>query len=327
MKRREFIALIGGALAWPLAASSQQTAMPVIGFLGATTADNYADRLGSFRQGLKEAGYVEGRNVAIEYRWAEYDNTRLPALAAELVSQGVAVIVAGGGAPAAFAAKAATAVIPIVFASAVDPVQAGLVASLNRPGANVTGVTNLNEEVGQKRLEMLHELLPKATIIALLVNPTNPLGGKQYVDALQPTARALGMDLHIVQARTERDLDAAFQRVAQLRADALVISPDLFFRAQTDQLAARALSQALPTIYQYRGFVAAGGLVSYGTDETEYYRLVGFQTAKILNGAKPADLPVQQSTKVELIINLKTAKALGITVPPALSARADEVIE
>jgi putative ABC transport system substrate-binding protein len=327
MRRRAFIALIGGAVAWPLAVHAQQTPLPVIGFLGATAADQYAIRLRAFRQGLKEAGYVEDQNVAIEYRWAEGQNMRLPALAAELVRRQVTVIAAGGGTPSALAAKAATATIPIVFAVAVDPVQVGLVASLNRPGGNVTGVTNLNEEVGQKRLELLRDLLPKATTVAVLVNPTSSTIAERYMRVLQPTGRALGMQLHVLQASTEHDLDAAFQRVAQLGADALVISPDVFFSSQSEQIAARALRQAVPAIFQYRRFAAAGGLVSFGTDETEYYRLVGIQTAKILSGAKPADLPVRRSTKVELIINLKTATALGITVPPSIVARADEVVE
>jgi putative ABC transport system substrate-binding protein len=326
--RRAFISLVGSAaVAWPFAARAQQTPLPVIGFLGATTSDHNAIRLSAFRQGLEGAGYVDGRTVAIEYRWAEGDNKRLPALAAELVRRQVAVIVAAGGTPSALAAKAATATIPVVFGIAVDPVEVGLVASLKRPGGNVTGVTNLNEEVAPKRLEVLRELLPRATTIGVLVNPTSTTIAERFPLALQPTARALGMQLHVVHASTERDFDTVFAALAQLRADALVISPDDFFNSHGEQLAARALRQALPAIHQYRPFAAAGGLVSYGSNETEYYRLVGIQVGKVLNGEKPADLPVQQSTKVELIVNVKTAKALGVTLPLTLTVRADELIE
>jgi putative ABC transport system substrate-binding protein len=325
MRRRAFITVVIGAAAWPLGAPAQQTP-PVIGFLGATTPTHYAARLGSFREGLKEAGYVEGRNLAIEYRWAEFDYSRLPVLAAELVARHIAVMVAGGGTASALAAKAATATIPIVFASAADPVALGLVASLSHPGGNVTGVSNQNSAIGSKDLEIVHELLPKATAVAVLVNPTNPLS-EQFLHDVQPTARALGVELHILQASTRREIEAAFQRVAELRANALVISPDLLFYSETERIAARALSQALPAVSRYRPFVAAGGLASYGTSESEYYRAVGALTGKILNGANPADLPVEQSTKVELIINLKTAKALGINVPVTLTGRADEVIE
>jgi putative ABC transport system substrate-binding protein len=327
MKRRDFITLLGGAAAaWPLAARAQQPAMPVIGFLSSASPDSYATRLRAFRQGLKEAGYVEGQNLEIEYRWAEGQYNRLPELAAELVHRQVAVIVAGGGTPSAVAAKAATTTIPIVFAVAVDPIETGLVASLSRPGGNLTGVTNLNVEVGQKRLELLHELLPTATIIAVLVNPTSPTT-EPFLRALQPAARALGLQLHVLNASTDRDFDTVFATLGRLRAGALLISPDLFFYARVEQLAALSLRHAVPAIHQYRPFVAAGGLMSYASDETEYYRLVGIYAGKILKGDKPADLPVVQSTKVELIINLKTAKALGITVPLPLLGRADEVIE
>ena len=326
--RRAFISLVGSAVvAWPFAARAQQTPLPVIGLLGAATSHQNAIRLSAFRQGLEEAGYVDGRTVTIEYRWAEGDNKRLPALAAELVRRRVAVIVAAGGTPSALAAKAATVTIPVVFGIAVDPGEVGLVASLNRPGGNVTGVTNLNEEVAPKRLELLRELLPRAATIGVLVNPTSTTIAERFPLALQPTARALAMQLHVVHASAERDFDTVFAALAQLRADALVISPDDFFNSYGEQLAARALRQALPTIHQYRPFAAAGGLVSYGSNETEYDRLVGIQVGKVLNGEKPAELPVQQSTKVELIINLKTAKTLGITVPLTLSVRADELIE
>jgi putative tryptophan/tyrosine transport system substrate-binding protein len=326
--RRQFISALGGAaVAWPMTATAQQPAMPVIGFLGSASPDDYAMRLRAFREGLKEAEYVEGQNVAIEYRWAEGQNSRLPTLAAELVQRQVAEIIAAGGTPSAVAAKAATATIPIVFAVAVDPVDAGLVASLNRPGGNITGVTNLNVEIGPKRLELVRELLPKAKIVAVLVNPTGPTLSEPFLRPMQAAASALGLQLHILNASTERDFDPVFATMVQLRADALVIGPDTFFNTRSDRLAALSLRHALPAIFQYRAFAAAGGLISYGTDETEYYRLVGSYAGRILKGEKPADLPVQQSTKIELIVNLKTAKALGLTVPLALLGRADEVIE
>ena len=323
MKRREFIALVGGVATWPLAARAQQ---PVIGFLGSASPNEYAIRLGAFRQGLKEAGYVEGQNVAIEYRWAEDQYNRLPALAAELVHRQVAVIVAGGGTPSAMAAKAATATIPIVFAVAVDPVKVGLVTSLNKPSGNLTGVTNLNVDVAQKRLELMHELQPTAATIAVLFNPTSVLA-EPFLQAVEPAARALGLKLHILNASTDRELDTVFATLAQLRASALVVSTDIFFNTRAEQLAALSLRHAVPTIYAYRPFVAAGGLISYGSDETEYYRLAGVYAGRILKGEKPADLPVQRLTKIELIINLKTAKTLGITVPQSVQSRADEVIE
>ena len=329
MRRRDFITLIGGAAAtaFPFAVRAQQPAMPVIGFLGSTSTNTYTIRLRGFHQGLKEAGYVEGQNVAIEYRWAEGQYERLPALATELVQRQVAVIAAAGGTPSALAAKTATSTIPIVFDTATDPIKLGLVASLNRPGGNLTGVTNQNVEVGPKRLAILRELIPTATTIAVLVNPASPDLTEQFLNGLQPAAPALGMQLHIVQASAERDFDSAFATMVELRADALVMAPDLLFNSKLEQLATRALRYALPAVYQYREFVAAGGLVSYGANESEYYRMVGIQVGKILNGAKPAELPVQQSTKIELIINLNTAKALGLTVPQSLLARADEVIE
>jgi putative tryptophan/tyrosine transport system substrate-binding protein len=328
MKRRQFILLLGGAAAaWPLGARTQQAAVPVIGFLSNASPDAYTIRLRAFRQGLKEAGYVEGQNVEIEYRWAEGHNSRLPALAAELIRRQVAVIVAAGGTPAAMVAKAATTTIPIVFGVAVDPVETGLVASLHRPGGNLTGVTNLNVEVGPKRLELVHELLPTATIIAVLVNPTSPSIADLFSRAMQQAAQTLGLQLHILHASTDGDFDKVFASVVQVRAGALVISPDVFFNTRSEQLAALSLRHAVPAIYQYRPFAAAGGLMSYGSDETEYYRLVGTYAGRILKGEKPADLPVVQSTKVELIINLKTAEALGLTIPLPLIGRADEVIE
>jgi putative tryptophan/tyrosine transport system substrate-binding protein len=327
MRRRDFIALLGGAAtSWPLAARAQQP-LPIIGFLSNASPNLYTKRLRYFREGLKEAGYVEGQNVAIEYRWAEGQNDRLPVLAAELVHRQVDVMVAGGGTPSALAAKAATATIPIVFAVAVDPVKIGLVGSLNRPGSNVTGITNLNVEVGPKRLELLRELVPTATVIALLVNPTSPSLSEPFTRALKGAASTLGLQLHVLQASTDHDFDRVFAALAQLRAGALVIGPDTFFNARIDELAALTLRHAVPAIYQYREFATAGGLISYGTDETEFYHLVGVYAGRILKGEKPADLPVVQSAKVELILNLKTAKALGLTVPLPLLGRADEVIE
>jgi putative ABC transport system substrate-binding protein len=328
MRRREFITLLGSAAAsLPLAARAQQGAVPVIGFLGTSSPDLYAIRLGVFREGLKEAGYVEGRNVTIEYRWAEDDVDRLPALAADLVQRRVNVIVAASGTPGAVAAKAATTTIPIVFAVAVDPVKVGFVASLNRPGGNLTGVTNLNVEIGPKRLEVLHTLLPTATDFAVLVDPTGPALAEPFLRAVQAAAGALGLRLHVLNASNERDFDSVFAGAVQLKAAALIIGPSTFFVGRGEQLATLAIRYKVPAIYQYRPFAAAGGLMSYGSDEAEYYRLVGIYTGRILKDEKPAELPVQQSTKVELIINLKTAKALGITVPLSLLGRADEVIE
>ena len=306
--------------------AEQQPALPVIGFLSSASPDLYANRLRAFRQGLKEAGYVEGQNVAIEYRWAEGQNDRLPALAAELVQRHVDVIAAAGGTPSAVAAKAATATIPVVFGVAVDPVKIGLVASLNRPGGNLTGITNLNVEVGPKRLELMRELIPAATNIAVLVNPTSPIA-EPFARAMQAAARTLGQQVYVLQASAEQDFDKVFADLVRMRAGALVISPDVFFNTKIEQLAVLSLRHAVPAIFQYREFAAAGGLISYGSDETEYYRLIGIYAGRILKGEKPADLPVVQSTKVEMILNLKTAKALGITVPLPLLGRADEVIE
>jgi ABC-type uncharacterized transport system substrate-binding protein len=328
MKRRDFIKLVGfGVATWPLAARAQQSAMPVIGFLCATTAQGYAAPLTAFRRGLDEAGFIEGRNVAIEYRWAEDQNDRLPALAADLVRNHVTVIVAAGSTPAALAAKAATSTIPIVFYIGVDPVEAGLVGSLARPGGNITGVTTLNAEVVPKRLQLVHELAPTATVIALLVNPTSPTLAETSMKEAQVAAQTLGLQLHVLHASTERDLDEVFRTSVQLRAGALVISPDALFNSLSKQFGALTLRYGMPTIYQFREFAAAGGLLSYGGDVLEFNRQIGILTGRILKGEKPADVPVQQSTKMELFINLKTAKALGITFPIPLLGRADEVIE
>jgi putative ABC transport system substrate-binding protein len=324
MHRREFITYLGGAAAWPLAARAQQPAMPVIGFLHTESADLSGDRLRGFRQGLSEIGYIEGRNVTIEYRWAEDHNDRFPALAADLVRRQVAVIVAN--AQAAPAAKAATAAIPIIFVSGTDPIALGLVASLNRPGGNLTGVSQLNVQLGPKRLGLLHEAILTATSIALLVNPTGP-GAETLSRDAQAAADTLGLRLHVLHASTDRELDAVFANPGELRSGGLVIGPDSFFTSRIEQLAALTVRHAVPALYEFRQFAAAGGLMSYGPSLFNSYRLVGIYAGRILKGEKPADLPVVQSTKFELIINLRTAKTLGVTVPITLQASADEVIE
>jgi putative ABC transport system substrate-binding protein len=328
MKRREFITLIGGAAAaWPLAARAQQQAMPVIGFLGNGSAAEFSALVGEFRRGLSETGHVEGKNLVIEYRWAEGRYDRLPALADDLARRKVAVIATPSGAPAALAARAATTTIPIVALIAVDPVEAGLARSLNHPGGNLTGVSTLNVEVGPKRLQILHELLPAATRFALLVNPTNRANTEATTRELQAAAHTLGLDLHVLHASTDRELDAAFASLAELRAGGLVIGTDGFLISRSAQLAALAMRHAVPAIFQYREFAAAGGLMSYGSSFSDSYYQVGVYTGRILNGEKAADLPIVQATKVELIINLKTARALDIRVPLSLLGRADEVIE
>jgi putative ABC transport system substrate-binding protein len=327
LSRRGFVMLLGGsAVAWPVVARAQNPAMPVIGFLRSTAATGSEHIVTAFIRGLKEAGFVEGQNVAIEYRWADNQNDRLPALAADLIRRQVTVIVAAG-IPAALAAKAATTTIPIVFEIAADPVEVGLVASLNRPGGNLTGVTTLNVELGPKRLELLHQVEPTTRSIALLVNPTSPINAERLSTDAQTAARILGLQLHVLHASTERDFDTVFASLVQMRAGALVINNDAFFLSRSEHLAALTVRHAVPTIFAYREFTAAGGLMSYGGSLTDAYRLTGVYTGQILKGEKPADLPVQQATKVELFINLKAAKALGLTVPLIMQMTADEVIE
>jgi len=327
MKRREFMALVGrAAVAWPLAARAQQPVMPVIGFVNSAPRQGQEPQLAAFLKGLADVGYVEGRNVAIEYRWAEGQNDRLAALAADLVRRQVAVI-AATSAPAALAAKMATTTIPIVFETAADPVKLGLVTSLSRPGGNVTGVTRLNVAIAPKRLELLHELIPTARVIALLVDPNNVAIAETNISDAQATARSLGLELHVLNASTERDFDTVFAELIRLRADGLVIGASGLFLARQEQLAKLAARHAVPAVFATREFVAAGGLMSYGGSVADSYRQVGVYTGRILKGEKPAELPVQQATNVEFYINLKTAKALGLNVPNTLIGRADEVIE
>jgi putative ABC transport system substrate-binding protein len=326
LKRREFITLLGGTAAWPLAARAQQRSTPVVGFLNAESARGYARPLAAFLKGLSETGYDDGRNVIIEYRWAEGHNDRLPAMAIDLVSRQVAVI-AATTTPAAVAAKAATATIPIVFESAIDPIRFGLVPSLSRPAGNVTGITQTNAEVAPKLLELLHEVLPAVRVMGLLVNPTDPVLSDAQTKDFLSAAQTLGIELHVLNASTEDDFGVIFAKLGQLRAGALVISTDPFFTSRSERLATLATQNAMPAAYKGRDFAIAGGLLGYGTDIAETFRLAGVYTARILKGEKPADLPVQQASKVELIINMKTAKALGINFPITLLGRADEVIE
>jgi putative tryptophan/tyrosine transport system substrate-binding protein len=326
MRRREFITLIGGAAAWPLVARAQQPAIPVIGLLSSRSPGEAAPSVAALRAGLAKVGYVEGQNVTIEYRWAEGHYDRLPALAVELTRRQVAVIVAMGGEPSALAAKAATQTIPIVFNSGGDPVKLGIVASLNRPGGNATGVSMLFVELGPKQLEMLHKLVPKVAVIAVLVNPTMASAEKETQDALA-AGRALGKQVHIVTASREGEIGTAFGDLVKHGAGALLVAPDPFFFARREHLVALAAHHAVPAIYFAREFPEAGGLMSYGTSVADVYQQVGIYAGRILKGEKPADLPVVQPTKFELVIKLKTAKALGLEVPPDLLAIADEVIE
>jgi ABC-type uncharacterized transport system substrate-binding protein len=329
MNRRAFMALLGAAapsLASPLAARAQQSAMPVVGLLSSGSAGPFAPRVRAFRQGLSEAGFIEGRNVAIDERWADGRYDRLPALAADLIGRPAAVIATLGGSTSALAAKAATTSIPIVFQIGADPVEVGLVASLRRPGGNVTGVTSLGAELAPKQLELLHDLIPAATVAGVLVNPATPIA-ETIARTVQAAAGTLGIKVHVLQASTESDLDRTFATLAELRAGGLVISTDPFFNSRSEQLGALSARHALPAIAQYREFVTAGGLACYGGSVADIARLVGVYSGRILKGERPADLPVQQSTKAELIINLKAARALGMTVPLMLLGRADEVIE
>ncbi len=327
IRRREVITLIGGAAAWPLGVRAQQTTMPVIGFLNMQSPEAFLELLRGFRQGLKDTGYVEGENVAIEYRWAENQIDRLPALSAELVRRQVTVIAATGGYSSVFAAKAATTTIPIVFLAADDPVRLGFVASLARPGGNLTGINFFAEELTAKRLELLRELMPAAARVAVLVNPANVMGTETTVRDVEAAARAKGLQTQVLNASTSREIDAAFTVLVRERLDAIFVGPDAFFTARRLQLALLAVLHRVPAIYPLRPFVETGGLMSYGASLMDAYRQAGVHTGRILNGAKPADLPVVQSSKFELVINAQTARMLGLDVPPTLLARADEVIE
>jgi putative ABC transport system substrate-binding protein len=326
MRRRELMLLLGGAMTSARALRAQQKAMPVVGFLSGSSPGLFVPLVAAVRQGLSETGYVEGQNVAIEYRWAEGHYDRLPALAADLIARNVDLIVATGGAASARAAKTATLTIPIVFTTGSDPVESGLVDSLARPGGNITGVSILNVELIPKRIELISELVPEARIIAVLVNPNNA-GTEPMIRDVPQVARAKGVQLPILKASTQSEIDTAFTSLDQVHAGALVVAPDPFFGTRHDQLLALASRHAIPAIYAWREFVTAGGLISYGTSLAVAYRQVGTYVGKILKGAKPADLPVQQPTVFELVVNLKTAKALGLTIPPSILARADEVIE
>lgn len=328
MQRRGFIGLVGGAaVAWPFAAWAQQPTMPVVGYLGIETPELYASRLRAFREGLSSTGYEEGRNVVIDYRWAEGHNERLPVLAADLVRRQVAVIAAPGGSIGAKAVKGVTSTIPIVFEMGGDPVASGLVASLNKPGGNITGATSLSGEVGPKRLELLHEIVPAATLFGVLVNSTNSSGSQATIKLVQAAAVSLGLHVQILDASTEGDFDTAFATLAKLNAGGMVVGNDTFFATREKQLAALAVRYAIPTVAQSREFAVAGGLISYSGNFTETHRLAGIYTGRILKGEQPSNLPVVRSTQVELFINLKTAEQLGLNMPLSILGRANEVIE
>jgi putative ABC transport system substrate-binding protein len=326
MRRRELILGIGGLISAPIAARAQQKAMPVIGFLSSASPGSFAPFLGAFKQGLSEAGYVEGRNVAIEYRWAEGHYDRLPALAADLVGRKVELIIASGGTPSARAAKNATSTIPVVFTAVSDPVTAGLVASLARPGGNITGFSIMGSELMLKRLQLLLDLVPQTGVIAVLINPNAEIA-EDVLKGMQEAARARGVELHILNATTDSEIDAAFANLTELQAGALLVGDDPFFTNQRNQHVALASSHAVPAIYQWRDFVAAGGLISYGVSISALYRLAGIRAGKILGGTQPSDLPIEQPAVFELVINLTTAKTIGLTIPPLLLAEANEVIE
>jgi putative ABC transport system substrate-binding protein len=327
MRRREFIALVCGAAFCPCDLRAQQPRTPIVGYLGSENAELFARRLSAFRAGLRAAGYEEGRNLELTFRWADGRNDRFPALATDLVQRGVSVIAAPGSTPAALAAKAATPIIPIVFAVGADPIALGLVASLSRPGGNMTGASSLNVEVGRKRLELLRDLAPRATVVGLLVNPTNPALAKAMEKDAQEAATLLGFHVEVLPASSEQEFEPVFRALAERGAKALVIGNDAFFISQSRQLAALSVQHSVPAIHQSRQFAEAGGLVSYGGSVTEAHRQVGLYVGRILNGERPADLPVVQSSQMDLAINMATAKALGIAIPPSLLARADEVIE